>query len=302
MRRTAFYLPTFCFLIALILVPFPLLPAQTGDSRLDQARTEIDKKIAASGAEVALVFLPLDGKRGLEIRPDDSFHAASTMKLGVMLELFRQVHEGTLHLEDPLPVRNQFHSIVDGSVFQLNPADDSDDEPYTKVGSTMTLEQLCEHMITRSSNLATNLLMEKLGIANIARTVEASGAGGLKIVRVLEDQKAFDKGISNTVTARALATLLERIAQAKAVDRASSEQMVAILKRQTFNDAIPAGLPAGTPVAHKTGDITRIHHDAAIVYAPRPFVLVLLVRGIEQKDKSAALMAEIAHIVYQAAE
>jgi len=276
--------------------------ASPAASRLDEARAAVEQRIAASGAEVAVVFHPLNGKHALEIRARDSFHAASTMKIGVMLELFGQVHAGTLHLDDALPVRNEFHSVVDGSVFHLDAGDDSDSEPYTKVGSTMTARDLCEHMITKSSNLATNLLMEKLGIANIQRTVDRNGGEGLKIVRVLEDQKAFDKGIINSVTAAALAGLLERIASGKAVDKHSSEQMVAILKRQTFNEAIPAGLPPGIAVAHKTGEITKIHHDAAIVYAPKPFVLVILVRGIAEKSTSSALMADITRILYKAQE
>ena len=70
-------------------------------------------------------------------------------------------------------------------------------------------------------------------------------------------------------------------------------EMVAVLKRQQFNGAIPAGLPPGTVVAHKTGTITRIHHDAAIVFGPKPFVLVVLVRGIQDQKVSAPLIASI---------
>jgi len=287
---------------AFALVAILPLSLAARDQKLEAACAQIEQRIAESGAEVAVVFHTVDGKHHLEIRSRDSFHAASTMKLGVMLELFRQVHAGMLRLDDPLPVRNEFRSVVDGSPFQLDPGDDSDPGPYAKVGSTMTLRELCEAMITRSSNLATNLLMEKLGISNIRRTVKTNGGEGLDILRVLEDGKAFAKGINNTTTAAALAGLLERIARGKAVDAASSEQMTAILKRQTFNEAIPAGLPPGTPVAHKTGEITKIHHDAAIVYAPRPFVLVILVRGIEQRDKSSALMADVTRILYQAEE
>ena len=267
-----------------------------------EAREALDKRIAASGAEVALAFRTLDGKAELFLRADDSYHAASTMKVGVMLELFHQVKEGKLKLDDTIAVRNEFASLVDGSPFHLDAADDSDEDVYKKIGGAMTLRDLCEHMITRSSNLATNLLIVKLGVENIRKTVTAAGASGLDIKRPLEDGKAYAKGINNTTTARALAKLLELIAKRKAVDRASSQQMLEILKRQTFNEAIPAGLPPGTVVAHKTGEITRIHHDAAIVYAPRPFVLVLLVRGIENRDQSSALMADLTRILYQAVE
>jgi len=86
----------------------------------------------------------------------------------------------------------------------------------------------------------------------------------------------------------------------KAADAGASKQMVAILERQKFNEAIPAGLPTGTPVAHKTGELTKIHHDAAIVYAKRPFVLVLLVRGLPEEKDSSALMAAITRELYNA--
>ena len=260
--------------------------------------------IAASGAEVAVAYAPLDGRDALLIDADKSFHAASTMKVPVMIELFRQAKAGMLALEDPLPIRNEFHSIVDGSTYALSVGDDSDREVYDAVGKTMTLRQLCEAMITVSSNFATNLLIEKLGVANVRATVTRLGAdrnGGVQVLRGVEDSKAFAKGLNNSTTARGLLTLLDALARGQAVDPASDEAMIAILQRQKFNDAIPAGVPAGTPIAHKTGTITRIHHDAAIVYAPRPYVLVLLVRGIEEQARSAAVMAELSRVVYESA-
>jgi beta-lactamase class A len=256
--------------------------------------------ISASGAEVAVAYRTLDGSRELLIDPDKPFHAASTMKVPVMIELFRQTREGHVALDDRLPIRNEFHSLADGSTFALSVGDDSDAEVYAAVGQTMTLRQLCEAMITVSSNFAANLLIEKLGVANIQRTVKALGADGMQVLRGVEDQKAFDLGLNNTTTALGLLVLLQRLAHGTAVDTQSDAAMIEILKRQKFNDAIPAGLPGGTPVAHKTGTITRIHHDAAIVYAPRPYVLVLLVRGLEDEKKSAALMADLSKAVYEA--
>ena len=78
--------------------------------------------------------------------------------------------------------------------------------------------------------------------------------------------------------------------------------MVAILKRQKFNDAIPAGLPSGMAVAHKTGTITRIHHDAAIVYAGRPYILVVLVRGIDDQKQSAVLISQLSRLAFEATQ
>jgi beta-lactamase class A len=276
--------------------------ARAQDSRLSAAVPKIQQIIQKSGADVAVGFQMLDGSAEWFSNADESFHAASTMKIPVLIDLFHQVHDGKLKLDDTLAVKNEFHSIVDGSVYTLSASDDSEADLYKAEGQRRSLAQLCELMITVSSNLATNLLIEKLGVDHIRATVSNLHADGMNVLRGVEDGKAFEKGLNNTTTARGLLILLDAIARGKAVDAESSRQMVAILKRQKFNEGIPAGLPPGTIVAHKTGDITKIHHDAAIVYAPRPFVLVILVRGIADQKVSEALMAQIAAQIYQATQ
>jgi len=275
-------------------------PAQ--NPQLAAATRQIEKRIADSGAEVAIALRTLDGKTELLYHADDPFHAASTMKLPVMIELFHQVREGKLSLDDLLTIHNEFRSIVDDSPYKLNPADDSESDLYKAEGQTRTLRQLCELMITVSSNLATNLLIEKLAVENVRATVHAYGADGVNVLRGVEDGKAFEKGMNNTTTARGLEVLLSAIAEGKAVDADASRQMVEILEQQKFNEGIPAGVPPGIRVAHKTGEITKIHHDAAIVYAQRPYVLVVLVHGIADEKVSAQMIADISRTLYPAAE
>jgi beta-lactamase class A len=272
------------------------------DSRLAAAIPAIQESIRKSGADVGVAFRTLDGRAEWLFRADEPFHAASTMKVPVLIELFHQVRQGKLQLNDALGVKNEFHSLVDGSSYTLDPSDDSETDLYKAVGQTRTLGQLCELMITVSSNLATNLLIEKLGVDNIRGTVHSLRADGMNVLRGVEDSKAFEQGLNNTTTARGLLQLLEAIAGGEAVDQESSRQMIEILERQTFNDGIPAGLPPGTRVAHKTGEITKIHHDAAIVFSPRPFVLIILVRGLVDTKDSAALMADITHQLYHATQ
>jgi beta-lactamase class A len=258
--------------------------------------------IKDSGAEVAVAFRTLDGREKLLLDADKPFHAASTMKVPVMIELFRQAEAGTLSLDDPLPIVNRFRSIVDGSPYTLSEGDDSDREIYAAEGKTMTLRQLCEAMITVSSNFATNLLIERLGVENIRKTTAALGAEGMQVLRGVEDDKAYEKGLNNTTTARGLLVLFERLAAGKAVSASADAAMIEILKRQAFRDAIPAGLPAGIPVAHKTGNITRIQHDAGIVYGDRPYVLVILVRGLDDEKKAKALIAGLSREIHAASQ
>ena len=277
-----------------------VLAAQTPD--LASATTEINRIIGLSGADVSVIYRPLGGAKGGEIliNPDVVYHAASTMKVPVMIELFRQVDAKTIKLDDQVPVSNIFHSIVDGSEFTLTSTEDADGPAFLAIGKTMSYRDLCEQMITISSNLATNVLMEKLGIERIRATVTRLKAPGMNVLRGVEDQKAFDKGMSNQTTGRALMTLLTAIVDGTAASKNSCAQMQEILKRQKFNDGIPAGVPKDIAVGHKTGTITAIHHDAAIVYAKQPYILVVMTRGMADEKKSDLLIAEISRIVYSA--
>jgi beta-lactamase class A len=295
-------LPFFTCLVASLLQVQPAPAVTASGPGTDRLQADVKAAISESGAEVAVAFRTLDGSMELLIDAGKRFHAASTMKVPVMIELFRQAAAGTVSLDDARRIRNEFRSIVDESPYSLSVGDDSDKAVYAAVGRTLTLRELCEAMITVSSNLAANLLIDTLGVEHIRRTVSRLGADGMQLLRGVEDTKAFQKGLNNSTDARGLLVLLEKLAKAEAVNAAADKEMIEILKRQKFRDAIPAGLPAATPVAHKTGTITRIHHDAAIVYGPRPYVLVLLVRGIEDQKKSAALMAALSRRVYQAAE
>ncbi|TAK17152.1 MAG: serine hydrolase [Acidobacteria bacterium] len=282
-------------------VVFPRIQQKTTPDVLSSAKAEIERIIALSGAEVSVIYRPVGGALHGEIliNPDTTYHAASTMKVPVMIELFRQVDAKLIKLDDQIPVSNIFHSIVDGSEYTLASNEAADGPAFLAIGKTMSYRDLCEQMITISSNLATNVLMEKLGVENIRATVAKLKAPGMNVLRGVEDQKAFDKGMSNQTTARALMTLLTAIANGAAGSKSSCAEMQAILKRQKFNDGIPAGVPAEIAVAHKTGTITAIHHDAAIVYAKEPYILVVMTRGMPDEKKSDLLIAEISRIIYR---
>jgi beta-lactamase class A len=227
-------------------------------------------------------------------------HAASTMKIAVMMEAFRQADAGTLDLDGPVPVRNTFKSIMDGSPYTLQAEDDADQSLYAQIGTTVPTRELVRLMMVRSSNLATNLLVDLLSAESIQATVEGTGAANLKVWRGVEDNLAYQAGRNNVVTARDLLILLEAIHRQVGFGPASRRAMLDILLAQEFNGLIPAGLPPGTPVAHKTGQITRIHHDAAIVDpdGSDPWILVVLTRGFIDPDTSAAAIADVARAIH----
>jgi beta-lactamase class A len=281
-----------------------LAPARAdGQSKrtTDALEAKVRELITASGAEtVAVAFRDLQTGRELLINPGASFHAASTMKVPVMLEVYREAREGKLSLDERLPVKNEFKSIADGSAFSVSASDDSEQTLYKKVGSTETVRELLRLMITESSNLATDIVIERVTAERVMELMRRMGARDIRVLRGVEDGKAFERGLNNTTTARDLLILLRAIAEGRAVSREASKEMADILLAQKFNEGIPAGLPAGVRVAHKTGSITKIEHDAGIVYVPgrRPYVLVVLVRGIAEEARAHKLIADISRAVY----
>lgn len=270
--------------------------------RSDSLRARIERRIAeVPGATAGIAFRDLTRRDTLYIGADERFHAASTMKVPVMIELFRRVDRGQISLSQPITLKNEFSSIVDGTPYSLDAKDDSDSLVYGWIGSAVSVHDLLEHMITRSSNLATNTLIGLVGAARANATAHELGAKDIQVLRGVEDDKAYAAGMNNTTTARDLAVLMTAIEVGKAASRASTDSMRAVLSRQEFNDEIPAGLPAGTRVAHKTGQITGHLHDAAIVY-PRdrgPYVLVVLTRGIPDEKVARSLIADISRLVYE---
>jgi beta-lactamase class A len=282
-------------------------PLQTGparsDARLDSLGGRIQSRVAATpGAVVGVAFRDLGGGGELFLNADESFHAASTMKVAVMIEAFRQIDAGRLRLDQGILLVNQFGSIVDGSPYSLDPADDSDSSLYARVGERVPVRELIDRMITRSSNLATNAVIALVGAQNANATAHRLGATRMRVLRGVEDTKAYEAGRNNTTTARDLAALLVAIERGEAASPASTDSIRGILLRQEFNDRIPAGLPRGTRVAHKTGEITAVAHDAAIVYPASggqpPYVLVVLTRGVRDPKVSASLAADISRLVY----
>jgi beta-lactamase class A len=274
------------------------MPARPGKALPEK----IDELVRASGAEtIAVTYYDLATGKELLINPDVSFHAASTMKVPVMMEIFRQAAAGKLSLDQRIQVKNDFASIVDGSHYSLTPDSDSDQSLYTKAGQNETIRELVRLMITVSSNLATNLLIERVTPERVMDLMHTIGAEHIRVLRGVEDGKAFQQGLNNTTTARDLMIILRRIAEHRAVSAKASDEMIRIMLAQKFNDGIPAGLPRNARVSHKTGSITKINHDAAIVYprGQKPYVLVVLTRGIEDEKLAHKLIADVSRLVYE---
>jgi beta-lactamase class A len=268
---------------------------------LDQLTQKINGELSKQTGTFAVAFRDLTTGKELLIRERDTFHAASTMKTPVMIEVYKQVAQHKMALSDSMTITTEFKSIVDGSTYSLHATEDSDTNIYKAAGTKRTLASLVYDMIIVSSNLATNLVIDKVGATNVTQTMRDLGAKDIQVRRGVEDSKAFAQGLNNTTTAYDLMVIFDKIANGRVVSPEASKAMIATLLDQKFNSAIPAKLPKEIKVAHKTGSVAGVRHDSGIIYLPggRKYVLVLLSKDIKDDKLVSDAMATVSEWIYQ---
>ncbi|MDP1677706.1 MAG: serine hydrolase [Bacteroidota bacterium] len=266
----------------------------------DKLKFLIDSIIATYKGDFAVSFKDISNGKRVDINAHEKFHAASTMKTPVMLEVFNKVQQGKLSLNDSVLVVNSFKSIIDGSEFSLSLSDDSEDELYNCIGKKETIYNLVFKMITVSSNLSTNILIEKVGADNVMKSLSQMGLQDIQVLRGVEDSKAFDAGKNNTTTSFDLSVIFENIALKQCVSKEASEKMLTILLSQKLNNMIPAKLPVTVKIAHKTGSITNVQHDSGIIYLPdgRSYILVVLSKNLTANKEGVEAISSISKRIY----
>ncbi|HET9983486.1 MAG TPA: serine hydrolase [Longimicrobiales bacterium] len=245
----------------------------------DRLRAKILRIAREAGAEaVAVAYHDWETRTEWSLYGDVWFHAASTIKLPVMVGVYGVVAEGELGTDSRVHVRNRFRSVADGEPFRVEASRDANSDVQAAIGRTMKVEDLARHMIVTSSNLATNLLLDLVGVEEVQAKLASLSLHGVRLERGVEDERAFERGINNRVTAKGLLEVLRVLQERRAFSAELSEQMLEILHGQEFNAGIPAGLPDGARVAHKTGEISTIAHDAGLVYLEgrEPYAVVIL--------------------------
>lgn len=231
----------------------------------------------------------LDGTTWWEQDADEPAYSASLMKLPIAIAAERRHGRGEIDLDVEVLLHDDFDSALPGAHYVLDRDDDQDDATWDGLGTRATLRELRRRAIVMSGNLATNLLLEQVGLLEVdAVLADAHVSERTQITRGIDDAPARDAGRDNVVTARDLGRLLAR----------TPGEVEDVMRAQAYREAIPAGLPPGTPVANKTGWVTDHTHDMAIVrptleQGGEPFALVVLTRlaGVSYDDANARIAA-----------
>jgi beta-lactamase class A len=234
------------------------------------------------------------------INADRRFHAASTIKVAILLAIGKAIDDGRIRPNDTLHIRNRFLSAIDRTPFRIDAETDGYPQLHRLVGRTAKIADLAEWMIVSSSNLATNLLLDYLTVEEAQRVLRDAGVGGIDLRRGVDDSKAHDRNFNNETTANGLLDLFATL-RGDFLSKASRDRAINILLQQRFNSMIPAPLPAHASVAHKTGEISTACHDAGIVYLPErePYLLAVLTEVAADTNGRREAIAKISEAVFQ---
>jgi beta-lactamase class A len=284
--------------------------AAAGQHFQDRDYPIVQHKIAQISSQAgtktaAVAFHDYETESAFSLHGSRWFHAASTIKIAVLAATFLAIEDERFTLESRVHVRNRFVSVVDGEPYRIPAARDANSKVHAAIGKTMRVDELAFHMIVTSSNLATNLLLDLIGLERAGQLLAKLNVEGIDLRRGVEDDKAFEAQINNRVTADGLVRLLRMIQEERGFSPGSSQKMLSILNQQEFNSGIPAGLPQtardAARIAHKTGEISTAAHDAGIIYLPKrkPYVLAILTEWSENNSSSRMeTVAKISEVVY----
>jgi len=254
------------------------------ESEQEIARSEIDALIEPYGSNVAISLASLEGAEGFDVNGDVSFVSASMIKLLVLACLMDEVRDGALSLEQTYELSS---ADIVGGTGRIN---------ALPLGTALSYDELAESMIAYSDNTATNVLIDALGMDAINMTAKSHGLTETRLQRKMMD---FSGSAENYMSTNDAVKLLTGFANGDIGNTALSEKAIGYLNKQTDNAALAQGIPEGIVFAHKTGSLNEFRHDGGIVYATRPYVLVVFTSLGATAD---GFMANISAEVYATLE
>lgn len=279
--------------LAAVRLPAPAVEADAPPAQISWPALEREVRALARRypGRVGVVIRDVATGRTVRLRAGEAFPSASLAKIPVMLAVEAAVERGDVSLDDTLVVTARRRAGGSGVL------------KGRRNGTTVTVAEALDLMITRSDNTATNLLVDLVGMNEVNEAARALGAERTVMRRDVMDVRALARGVENRTTPDDIAALLEAIDAGEAVSPEASARMRERLLAQRVNDRIPRYLPKEVGVAHKTGLMRNVVADAGIVYLSdgRPLTVVVLVEKRSSSRRAKALIAQIAAAAFRSA-
>lgn len=250
-------------------------------------KDQLSKMLKNINGNVSVVFKEINTGDTISINPDRVYPSASTIKLVIMSEVFRLVKEGLLHPDQPIMLRDDMRVGGDGILKELN------------AGHQFTLKEIVTLMIILSDNMATNMLIDMVGMDKVNAMARQLGLKDTKLQRKMMDSAAAKAGRENFTSAADMYRILELIYEGENIDREYSDIMLEILKKQQVRGRLDLYLPEDVLIAHKTGDLDNLEHDVGIVYLPNcKYIICVLTNEMDSNKEAREVIGKISRFVY----
>lgn len=224
----------------------------------------------------------------ISINETEVFKSASVIKVPILVELFCRRDEGGISLDETIELKDEYRVAGSGVLKELHP------------GPRFTILDLATLMIIVSDNTATNMIIDRLGTEPITQRMRSLGLKDTVLARKMYDFEQVALGKDNLCSARDIAFLLKIMAEGRISSKSTSTEMLEIMARQQCREKIPLLLPEGIKVANKTGSLTGVTHDVAVVFAPEhEYVLSVLTRDVTDMVSADRAIAEASKVIYE---
>lgn len=250
-------------------------------------KNAIQKIINENKGNVGVAIKNFNTDEIIKINEEKIFPSASTIKLVVMTEILNQVKAGKHSLNELIEITNKIKTGGDGILKELNS------------GNKYTLKEIILLMIILSDNTAANILIDMAGMNNVNKMAANLGMRHTKLQRRMMDSAAAKAGRENLTCAEDLFTFFELLYNNKILDEKCSRLMLDILKKQQVKGRLDLYLPDDMVIAHKTGDLDRLEHNAGIVYLKNcTYIICILTNETTTNKDGREIIGKISKAVY----
>ncbi len=267
--------------------------SQPSDPRAAALHAKLERQLEQMAAEfdgvMGIVVKDLTSGESFQVNAEMVFPQASSIKLAILTELFRQAQVGGLRLEERVEVKRG--QMVGGSGVLQH---------FGDVSSALSLRDLAVLMIVLSDNTATNLMIDRLGMDNVNQMLRKLGLEQTRLQRKMMDQESRRAGRENLSTPREMTTLLERLERGQVLDASHTAALMDILQYPKEGPTpLGRGLPEGVALASKDGTLPGVRCESGIVRLPgRPYVIAVMTTYGSRQDSAERAISEVSRRVF----
>jgi len=274
-----------CFLLVTTALAQTPAKQQVLRQKLESRIHEIDQNL---DGVMGVAIEDLISKQTFFLQPDEVFAQASSIKIAVLAELYRQAQQGKLKLTDPYTVQKS-DLVADSDIMN----------GLTPGVTQITLRDLATMMVAVSDNSATNVLIDRIGMENVNALLDSLGLVHTRLRRKMMDLKAAGEGRENIATPREMMTLLDALYRGKVLNKEMTDDFFTMLS--THKDSpIRRDLPPDLKMADKPGELEAVRNDSGVIFVEnRPYILCVMTAYLRNEREGEQAISDVSVATYR---